>query len=201
LTLNTAPKLVRASPELDISARLQFGVKIGMDRCTKSTLRTAVLFFLLTSSCFAASVSSRYTCLEGHEKEAIDKLQTFGNQAVLNFFKKKNIDVDSSTLQFMVNLTTETNYGGAPYVSFSGNVGGASSGAYTSSTSVGTIAPKTALNSMFFLAPDPTAKTRAIIESRLRKLALTGKETQLTATVVSSFSTQVTATLPRLCLS
>jgi hypothetical protein len=131
-----------------------------MDRCTKSALPIAALFFLLTSSGFAASVSSRYTCLMGHEKEAIDKLQTFGNQAILNFFKKKNIGVDSSTLQFMVNLTSETNYGGAPYVSFSGNVGGASSGAYTSSTSVGTIASKdgTKFNILFSSGSDSQDK-------------------------------------------
>jgi hypothetical protein len=122
-------------------------------------LRTTILLFLLSSSCFAASVSSSYTCLQGHEKEAIDKLQTFGNQAIVNFFKKKNIDIDQSTLQFSVNVTAENDYSGFPYVSFSGNTSGGSE-AYASSSAAGTVAAKdgTKFNVLFSSGSDSQDK-------------------------------------------
>jgi hypothetical protein len=77
----------------------------------------------------------------------------------VNFFKKKNIGIDQSTLQFSVNVTTENEYSGVPYVSFSGNADGGS-GAYASSSAAGTIAAKdgTKFNVLFSSGSDSQDK-------------------------------------------
>jgi hypothetical protein len=87
-------------------------------------LRAMFLLLLLSSSTFAASVSSSYTCVQGHEKEATAKLQAFGIQALKDFFKNRNIEINQSTLKFNVNLTTQTDSSGIPYVAFTGSAGG-----------------------------------------------------------------------------
>jgi hypothetical protein len=87
-------------------------------------LRAIILLFLLSGSSFAASVTSHYTCVQGHEQEATAKLQAFGTQAVANFFRQKNIEINASTLQFSVALNTQEDINGAPYVAFAGNAGG-----------------------------------------------------------------------------
>ncbi len=75
-------------------------------------MRAIFLLLLLSSSSFAASVSSSYTCVQGHEQEAIAKLQAFGIQALKDFFKNRNIDINESTLKFNVTLTTQADTNG-----------------------------------------------------------------------------------------
>jgi hypothetical protein len=88
-------------------------------------LRAMFLLLLLSSSSFAASVSSSYTCVQGHEQEATAKLQAFGIQALKDFFKNRNIEINQSTLKFSVHLTTQTDTSEQPYVAFTGDAGGA----------------------------------------------------------------------------
>lgn len=87
-------------------------------------LRAVFLVLLLTSPSLAASVSSSYTCVQGHEQQATAKLQAFGVQALKDFFKNRNIDINESTIKFSVTLSTQTDSNGAPYIAFTGNVGG-----------------------------------------------------------------------------
>jgi hypothetical protein len=95
------------------------------------------LLLLLSSSSFAASVGSSYTCVQGHEKEATAKLQALGIQALKEFFKNRNIDINESTLKFGVTLTTQTDSSGAPYAAFSGSTGGSN---LTGAALAGTVA-------------------------------------------------------------
>jgi hypothetical protein len=104
-------------------------------------LRAIILLFLLSGSPFAASVTSHYTCIQGHEQEATAKLEAFGTQALANFFRQKNIEVNASTLQFTVAVTTQEDINGAPYVAFAGSAGG-NSGVLGGSTIGGTVAAK-----------------------------------------------------------
>ena len=101
-------------------------------------LRAMFLLLLLTSSSFAASVSSSYTCVQGHEQQAMAKLQAFGVQALKDFFKTRNIDINESTIKFNVTLSTQTDGDGVPYIAFTGNVGGGTG--LTGSAIAGTVA-------------------------------------------------------------
>jgi hypothetical protein len=58
-----------------------------------------ILSFSRTTTAFAAPISSIYNCTQGHEQEAAEKLQAFALQALKNFFGKRNIEVNSNTLQ------------------------------------------------------------------------------------------------------
>jgi hypothetical protein len=100
-----------------------------------------ILLLLLSGSSFAASVTRHYTCVQGHEQEATAKLQAFGTQALANFFKQKNIEINASTLQFSVAVSTQDDFYGVPYVAFAGSAGGISSGLGGSSIG-GTVAAK-----------------------------------------------------------
>jgi hypothetical protein len=100
-------------------------------------MRAMFSLLLLSSSSFAASVSSGYTCLPGHEQEATAKFQAFGVQALKDFFKNRNIEINESTLKFSVHLTTQTDISGPPYVAFSGNAGGSK---FTGTALAGTVA-------------------------------------------------------------
>jgi hypothetical protein len=87
-------------------------------------LRAIMFLFLLSGASFAASVTSHYTCVQGHEQEATAKLQAFGTQALTNFFREKNIEINPSSLQFGVAVNTQEDFNGKPYVAFAGNAGG-----------------------------------------------------------------------------
>jgi hypothetical protein len=109
---------------------------------------------LLSGPSFAAPVSSRYTCLQGHEQEATTRLQSFAAKALAEFFKNKKIDIDSSTLQVSVSLTTQTDAGGVPYAAFTGNAGGGSG--MTGTATAGIVAAKdgTKFNALFSSGSD-----------------------------------------------
>jgi hypothetical protein len=106
----------------------------------KTLLRTFVSLLLLTTPLFAASVSSSYTCVQGHEQEATAKIQSYATQALTNFFKNRNIEINPSTLQFNVSLTNQSSNDGAPYVGFTGNAGGCAG--LTGSATAGTLVAK-----------------------------------------------------------
>lgn len=112
------------------------------------------MLLLFCGSSFAASVSSNYMCVQGHEQEATSKLKADAAEALTNFFKQRNIDIDPSALQFNVNLTTQTNLDGTPYVGFTGNGGGGSG--LTGSAIAGTVAAKdgTKFNVLFSSGSD-----------------------------------------------
>jgi hypothetical protein len=116
-------------------------------------LRRLILWLLLSGSTFAASVSSSYTCVQGHEQEATTKLQTSITEALTNFFKVRNIEINNSALHFNVTLTAQPNIDGAPYVGFTGNTGGAG---LSGSATAGTIAAKdgTKFNVLFSSGSD-----------------------------------------------
>jgi hypothetical protein len=66
-------------------------------------------------------VSSNYTCVQGHEQDATNKLQDYLKRAITNFFKSRRIAIDPSTLQINVSLTIQTGTAMKPYVAFTGN--------------------------------------------------------------------------------
>jgi hypothetical protein len=125
-------------------------------------LRTPVLAFMLLfcSPALAAPVSQDYLCVQGHEQDATNKLQTYIRQAVVDFFKRRKIAINSSTLQ--INLTNSTQSGGdsPPYISFTGSAPTGSSGLAASAVA-GTVA-----------APDGT---------KFNVLLSSGSDTQETA--------------------
>jgi hypothetical protein len=132
--------------------------------CGKTGLLRAIILlslFLLSRSSFAASVTSHYTCVQGREQEATAKLQTLGTQALANFFRQKNIEINASTLQFSVAVTAQADIDGAPYVAFSGNAAGLSG-----SSIGGTVAAKdgTKFSVLFSSGSDEqnTAQYRAV---------------------------------------
>jgi hypothetical protein len=90
---------------------------------TEASLRTMILLVLLTGPAFGAPVTSHYPCIQGREQDATDKLQQYAKAALASFFKRKGIDVNTSTLQFSVSLTNQTDVDGAPFVGFAGNAG------------------------------------------------------------------------------
>jgi hypothetical protein len=96
-----------------------------------------LLLLLLCSPSFAASVSSSYTCVQGHEREATAKLQAFAIQALKEFFKNKNIEINETTIKFSVTQATQTDSNGDPYVAFSGSAGGSN---LTGAALAGTVA-------------------------------------------------------------
>lgn len=116
-------------------------------------MRTIILSLLLSGSSFAASVNSNYTCVQGHEQEAKAKLQVFATQALMNFFRNRNIEINPSALQFDASFTTQNNIDGAPYVGFTGNTGGSG---LAGSATAGTIAAKdgTKFNVLFSSGSD-----------------------------------------------
>lgn len=100
-------------------------------------MRAIFLLLLLSSPTFAASVNNGYTCVQGHEKEATAKMQAFGIQALKDFFKNRNIDINEPTLKFGVRLTIQTDTSGPPYVAFTGDAGGSN---LTGAALAGTVA-------------------------------------------------------------
>jgi hypothetical protein len=68
-------------------------------------------------------VSSDYTCVQGHEQDATNKLQDYIKRAITNFFRSRHIEIDPSTLQVNVSLTMQTGTQTRPYVAFTGNAG------------------------------------------------------------------------------
>ncbi len=105
-------------------------------------MRTVLAWLLLCGPLLAAPVSENYLCVQGHEQEATTKLQASIKEAVINFFRYRNIAINASTLS--INLTTSTQGGtdSPPYFSFTGNAGtsglGASSLAATVTAQDGT---------------------------------------------------------------
>lgn len=112
-----------------------------------------LLLLLLSGSSFAASVSSSYTCVQGHEQEATAKLQAFGIQALKDFFKNRNIEINQSTLKFSVHLTTQTDTSEQPYVAFIGDAGGSN---FIGASLAGTVAANdgTTFNVLFSSGSD-----------------------------------------------
>ncbi len=86
-------------------------------------MRTLTVLLLLCGTCTAAPVSSDYTCVQGHEQDATNKLQDYIKHAATNFFRSRRIAIDPSTLQVNVSLTIQTGMATRPYVAFTGNAG------------------------------------------------------------------------------
>jgi hypothetical protein len=86
-------------------------------------VRTLIVLLLLCGTCTAAPVSSDYTCVQGHEQEATNKLQAYVKRAIIKFFGSRRIAIDPSTLQVNVGLTIQTGADTKPYVAFTGNAG------------------------------------------------------------------------------
>ena len=108
----------------------------------EAPLRAPVVVFtlLLGSSALAGPVGQDYLCVQGHEQDATNKLQTFVRQAVVDFFKGRRIEINSSTLQ--VNLTSGTQAGmeGPPYISFTGSAPAGGNSALGAPSIAGTLA-------------------------------------------------------------
>jgi hypothetical protein len=98
-------------------------------------LRTIALALLFGSS-LGAPVSHSYLCVQGHEQEAVTKLQMFINNALTNFFKENKIAIDPATVQINISSSTQTGWEAPPYLSFTGNAAGSST---TGASSVGAI--------------------------------------------------------------
>jgi hypothetical protein len=71
-------------------------------------------------------VSSNYTCVQGHEQEATNKLQAYIKRAIIKFFRSRRIAINPSTLQVNVGLTIQTGADTRPYVAFTGSAGAGS---------------------------------------------------------------------------
>jgi hypothetical protein len=84
-------------------------------------VRTLIVLLLLCGTCIAAPVSSNYTCVQGHEQDATNKLQDHIKRAITNFFRSRRIEINPSTLQVNVSLTIQTGTDTRPYVAFTGN--------------------------------------------------------------------------------
>jgi hypothetical protein len=127
-------------------------------------LRTIILLFLLSGSSFAASVNSHYSCVQGHEQEATTKFQALGTQAVTNFFKHKNIEINVSTLQFSTAVSEQSDIDGAPYFAFAGNAGGNSGPSVSSIAGIATATDGTKFNVLFSSGSDEqnTGEYRAV---------------------------------------
>jgi hypothetical protein len=120
----------------------------------RACLRAIILLLLLSGPSFAASVTSHYTCVQGHEQEATAKLQAFGTQALTNFFRYKSIEINQSALQFSVTVTTQADIDGAPYVAFAGSAGGGSGPIGSSIGSAVTAKDGTQFNVLFSSGSD-----------------------------------------------
>jgi hypothetical protein len=104
-------------------------------------LRAPVLVFtvLLCGPAVAAPVSQGYLCVQGHEQDATNKLQTFVRQAVVDFFKNRRIAINSSTLQINLSSSTQPGADGPSYIAFTGSAAAGSSATGTPSIA-GTVA-------------------------------------------------------------
>lgn len=91
-------------------------------------MRTLLAWLLLCGPLLAAPVSENYLCVQGHEQQATAKLQAFVKRAVTDFFRKRKITINSSTLQISLALSTQGGTDSPPYVSFTGNAGTAGLG-------------------------------------------------------------------------
>jgi hypothetical protein len=103
-------------------------------------LRAPVLAFTLLfyGSALAAPISQDYLCVQNHEQDATNKLQTFVKQAVINFFKDRRIAINPSTVQ--INLTNSTQRADGPaYISFGGSAAAAGSSGLGGSSVAGTV--------------------------------------------------------------
>lgn len=100
-------------------------------------VRTLVGLLLLGGTAVAAPVSSSYSCVQGHEQAATDKLQDYIKHAAIRFFRSRRIAIDPSKLQVNVNLAMQT---GAerPYAGFTGSAGAAAFAANLSADMLGT---------------------------------------------------------------
>jgi hypothetical protein len=76
------------------------------------------------ATAFAAPVSSNYSCIQGHEQEAVAKVQAFATQAIRQFFSKRNIEIKPETLQFGTSAAIQPELDRAPFLAFTGNAGG-----------------------------------------------------------------------------
>jgi hypothetical protein len=112
------------------------GVYQGVGSAKEAPLRAPVLAFtlLLCGSSLAAPISQDYLCVQGHEQDATTKLQTFIRQAVVDFFNRRRIAINSSTLQINLSSSTQPGADGPPYISFTGGAAGGTSGLAASST-------------------------------------------------------------------
>lgn len=99
----------------------------------------ALVFALFCGSAVAAPVNQNYLCVQGHEQDATNKLQTFVRQAVVDFFKNRRIAINSGTLQIHLSSSTQPGADGPPYISFTGS-GAAASSALSTPSIAGTVA-------------------------------------------------------------
>jgi hypothetical protein len=86
-------------------------------------VRTLIVLLLFCGTCIAAPVSSDYTCVQGHEQDATNKLQDYIKRAITNFFRSKRIAINPSTLQVNVSSAMQTGTDTKPYLAFTGNAG------------------------------------------------------------------------------
>lgn len=100
-------------------------------------MRTVLAWLFLCGPVFAAPISENYLCIQGHEQEATAKLQAIVKDAIINFFRNRNIAINSASLQINLTSSTQTGTSLPPYVSFTGNVG---SSGLTSSSPAATVA-------------------------------------------------------------
>jgi hypothetical protein len=101
------------------------------------SMRTALAWLLLCGPVFAAPISENYLCVQGHEQEATTKLQAIVKEAIIDFFRNRNIAINSSTLQISLTSSTQTGTSLPPYISFTGS---ARSSGLTSSSLAATVA-------------------------------------------------------------
>jgi hypothetical protein len=96
-------------------------------------VRTVLAWLLLCSPVLAAPVSENYPCVQGHEQDATTKLQALIKDAITNFFQNRNVAINSSTLQISLTASTQSGMGAPPFLAFTGNIGGTSGPAASSS--------------------------------------------------------------------
>jgi hypothetical protein len=104
----------------------------------RATVWVSTLF--LCGSSLAAPISQDYLCIQGHEQDATNKLQTFVRQAVADFFKARRISINSSTLQVNLTSGTQTGMDGPAYVSFTGSAPAGGSSTLAAPSIAGTAA-------------------------------------------------------------
>ncbi|HLH95085.1 MAG TPA: hypothetical protein VKW08_08200 [Xanthobacteraceae bacterium] len=96
-------------------------------------MRTIVLAMMVGTS-MSAPVSHSYLCVQGHEQDAVTKLQMFIKNAVTSFFKDRKIAIDPPTLQINISSSTQAGWESPPYLSFSGS---AAASAIAGASSIG----------------------------------------------------------------
>jgi hypothetical protein len=102
-----------------------------MARAMEHSMRTALAWLILCGPAFGAPISENYLCVQGHEQEATTKLQSIVKDAIINFFRDRNIAINASTVKINLASSTLTGTSLPPYLSFTGNAG--SSGLTSSS--------------------------------------------------------------------